>query len=51
MSWRTVPICDDCWEAQNPDRGPIRLRAQPTEECYSCHRMTQSGIYVRADVP
>jgi hypothetical protein len=50
MTWRTVPLCDTCWKAQNPGRGPIRLREPEPEPCYSCQEMTKSGIYIRADV-
>ena len=50
MTWRTVPLCDTCWKAQNPGRGPLRLREPEPEPCYSCQEMTKSGIYIRADV-
>lgn len=45
------PICDDCWDAENPGRKPFRLveKYRIAENCAWCNVTTTSGIYVRVD--
>lgn len=49
-SW-THAICDNCWNEQNPDTVPVRLRAEyMTEEvCCFCGTKTRNGIFIRHD--
>lgn len=47
-SW-TQPVCDDCWNAEYPDRSPVRLRAGLVETCCKCGLPTRGGIYIRVD--
>lgn len=50
MSQWTHPICDDCWMEQNPYREPMRLKlVDEVEACCWCGKVTESGIYLRAD--
>jgi hypothetical protein len=49
MPWKTVPICDQCWNLQN-DHEPVRLQHTETEKCYKCGQNTSSGIYIRAEI-
>lgn len=54
MSWQ-APICENCWPAyiagRNDDQfvEPIRLLAPSEERCFSCLRLTTSGIYTRVN--
>lgn len=50
MGW-TQPVCNNCWDEQNPDRDPYRIRTEYAEEeiCAFCGISTRSGIYTRVD--
>ena len=48
--WRTAPICDRCWDIEEPGRSPVRLNGVVKETCCRCGEQTTSGIYVRRDV-
>lgn len=52
MTWKTVPICDPCWEANGLPRTPARILEEKrvVEDCHHCGRETLSGIYVRRNV-
>ena len=51
MTWKNVPICDECWNDEEPDRIPHRLRNLiGSPRCYSCKKPTDSGIMVRRNV-
>jgi len=46
----THAICNDCWDARNPNgRTPHRLKDPEPEYCCFCNEPTISGIYVRSD--
>jgi hypothetical protein len=47
-SW-TQPICDDCWDAEHPDRLSPRGDVGEREICVRCGFGTNSGIYIRTD--
>ena len=49
MDLATQPVCDDCWDLEEPRRTPARLpMAERTmEHCARCGRETWSGIYVQ----
>jgi hypothetical protein len=51
MSEWTHPMCDACWEDQNPDQTPFALAAEYRliEQCCWCGLPTKGGIYVRED--
>lgn len=49
MSQWTHPLCDDCYHQQHEGMVPHRLRDPECERCCGCGRLTDSGIYVRAD--
>lgn len=40
-------ICDDCWEKQNPNREPRRIKDLNSQHCCFCGNPTLSGIWVR----
>lgn len=51
-------LCDVCWKRDNPDREPIRVKAEPgtadeytfwVGPCCQCGGFTGSGIFVRKD--
>jgi hypothetical protein len=47
-TWKNVVICNQCWELEEGDRVPVRLRDPgPPQPCYACDRLTDSGIFVR----
>ena len=48
MNWNQ-PICDACWKAEEPDRQPVRLKAQrrELEKCCMCGGLANGGILVR----
>jgi hypothetical protein len=51
--WRSVPICDSCWQEQEPGREPVRVaydHHRERETCYACGETTYAGIYVRREV-
>lgn len=49
MPWRSVPICDECWDEEHPD-GPVPVRIRGDAGiCYICGELT-TGIYVRREV-
>jgi len=48
MSWNQ-PLCDNCWNAEQPNRKPFRLIAPDPEQCSNCGESTTSGIWVRLD--
>ncbi len=49
MNW-PQPLCDDCWDRENPDNPSPRLGALiPQERCYICGAPTR-GAYVRRDL-
>jgi hypothetical protein len=50
MSWKSVAVCEDCWDKRNPDRPAFRLREGPEETCCYCGDRTTSGIYTRENV-
>src|SRR5215471_16425579 len=47
--FKTVPICDECWNKHWPRRRPFRLKHPTKEVCDLCDRETRSGIYGRRD--
>lgn len=49
MSEWTHPICDDCWDDENPTRPSPRRGEGDDENCCFCGLGTTSGIYVRKD--
>jgi hypothetical protein len=49
MSRWTHSICESCWTARNPDRQPVKLRAEQDETCCYCGQPHSSGIFVRDD--
>ena len=50
MSDWTHPICEVCWQTQNPDRWPTRVIANDEAHiCCWCLATTWCGIYVRAN--
>ena len=48
MTWNQ-PLCNDCWNAENPYRAAFRMGFAPAETCCMCGTQTTSGIYVRRD--
>lgn len=48
MTW-TQPICQTCWNRENPGRKPVTLRDPEPETCSTCGNETVDGIYVRKD--
>jgi hypothetical protein len=52
MAWLNVPICDFCWDVEEPTRVPVRFTISELrrETCYRCGEPTMSGIYVRRNV-
>lgn len=52
MTWVNGPVCDECWEKENPDLEPARMREsyRQVEVCCRCGDETRSGIYVRTEV-
>lgn len=53
MGWRTIPICDEHWVAEEGSRQAVRVVESIREKddrCYRCGRRTD-GIYVRRNVP
>lgn len=50
MSWENVAVCWHCWKERNPDRQPYQLKDNPPEVCFFCGVLTDSGIYIRAEV-
>jgi hypothetical protein len=50
MNWNQ-PLCDPCWNTENPDRVATRLapHGREIETCCMCGKDTLSGIYVRRD--
>jgi hypothetical protein len=52
MAWRTVPICEMNWQAEEPGRTPVRMAGTLAEQCYRCgHPVRDDVIYVRRNVP
>lgn len=53
MPWKSVQQCQPCWTIENGEREPVRMKAEFREvnECVTCGVLTDSGIYVRRDVP
>jgi hypothetical protein len=50
MSRWNHSMCEDCWNARNPDRRvPVRARYPQEELCCYCGRKHSSGIYYRDD--
>ena len=47
MKAATVPICEACWNIEEPERSAVRLNDCDLETCYRCGQPTRSGIYVR----
>ena len=45
----THPICYGCYGAIYPDREPVRMRNDDTQECCFCSAPTGEGIYIRYD--
>jgi hypothetical protein len=45
----TQPICDNCWDKENPDRRSPRHMEGEIEQCCLCGESTRSGIYIRRD--
>lgn len=46
VNWNQ-PFCDDCWDAEHPDRVAARVVTGELETCAVCGNQTRSGIYVR----
>ena len=53
MNKWTHSICENFWNAQNPDREAVRIREEFRDEqaeiCCFCGKPHGSGIYKRAD--
>ena len=49
MSKWTHAICNECWNARNPEREPYRVTEAEEEKCCFCGLETLSGIYTRED--
>lgn len=45
--WSTQPMCQSCWDRQNPWREAAKLVDPDPETCAWCEKPTRSGIYVR----
>lgn len=48
MGW-TQPVCQTCWDRENPDREAITIKLPDQEVCCLCGNETADGIYVRKD--
>lgn len=48
--WRSMPVCNGCWNEHMPGREAAYVIAGPEEECIVCEEPTTSGIYVRMRV-
>lgn len=48
MGW-TQPICQRCWDQENPGREAHVLTEADPEVCCICGGETVDGIYVRKD--
>lgn len=54
MGWKSLQICDECWERRCELKGevgriPYRIvEGIEQEECCDCGLLTESGIYIRA---
>jgi len=44
--WANAMVCDDCW-ARAVEWAPVRVTDVEPRPCYSCGRITASGIFVR----
>lgn len=48
MSW-TQPVCEDCWNKDNPGRPARKFNEGPIEICCKCGISNKSGIFIRID--
>lgn len=48
MGW-TQPVCQKCWDRENPGRKAITIRVPDREACCLCGNETVDGIYIRKD--
>lgn len=47
MSW-TQPLCEECWNRENPGRSPIRVDGLiEVNICCTCGAPTTAGIWTR----
>lgn len=46
--WNHV-ICDRCWDKEELNRRPVRVRDEGETRCCWCGGVTVSGIFVRRD--
>jgi hypothetical protein len=44
------PLCDNCWDAGEPDSPSPRTAVGDLEWCCRCGESTRSGIFVRAEL-
>lgn len=44
-------ICNACWDKTEGDRNEVRVIPTTTHHCVECGDLTDSGIWVRRDVP
>lgn len=45
----TQPLCDDCWDEENPESLSPRRGQGDHELCCKCGMPTRAGIYIRRD--
>ncbi|MEU0871635.1 hypothetical protein [Nocardia brasiliensis] len=49
MSWKSQPVCVNCWQRAYPDRRTPDGEHGPRERCVMCGNETRSGLFERLD--
>jgi hypothetical protein len=49
MSKWTHAICEKCWDKNNSERKPIKIKDGGEETCCFCGGLNTDGIFIRAD--
>ena len=45
----TQPLCEQCWDTEQPGRVPVKFRNDKELPCCMCGQPTSDGIYIRRD--